>query len=364
MNIPWELFQKYASGNLDKAGGEQLEQWRLRNELNELIYAEITQDPQLCELLKNNAFTDNSKEWDNLLERIHPEIYKTVTLTPRIYWLTGIAAGILLLIGLSVGWVITRPGPLSTSADEYTYIYSPRGQRTQVVLPDNSKVWLNSETSLRYPATFNQKIREVTIEGEAFFEVAKNTGKPFFVNTTELKIRVYGTSFNVKAYSGEKTIETTLIEGKLSVIPTRDNPGGKEIFLDPQQKITYIKSAGKEHNLQNQEKDEPKKSAEVRPEIAEPTLELSSNVDVQPESSWKSGKLYFKDETFGELAVKLERWYDVKLHFEEESIKYYRFTGVFDKETINQAMEALRLSSQQSYFYHMKFRDIYIRTHK
>lgn len=222
-------------------------------------------------------------------------------------------------------------------------------------------MWLNSETSLRYPANFDRESREVTIEGEAFFEVEKNPEKPFIVKTSELQVKVYGTSFNVKAYPKEKTIETTLIEGKLSIIPY-EQKNTKEIFLKPQEKITYKKISGAVAEAPSVKPKTQTKGGQI--EKLEPKIQLVTNVDVKPESSWKAGKLYFKDETFGEMAIKLERWYDVKLHFEDEEIKEYRFTGVFDKETINQAMEALRLSSQESYHYRMKFRDIYIRKHK
>jgi ferric-dicitrate binding protein FerR (iron transport regulator) len=365
IKIPWDLFQKFASGELRESDEHELEQWRRKTDLNNLIYEEITSDQNFCESLRKGFWKDNSKEWENLLERINPQIYKTVKLSPRNYWLSAVAAGLLLLIGLSVGWLFTRSDKLIVSGeDAFTYIYSPRGQRTQVVLPDKSKVWLNSETSMRYSSSFNTVSREVEIEGEAFFEVEKNPEKPFIVNASEIKVKVYGTSFNVKAYPHDKTIETTLIEGRLSIIPNKiTNEGSGEVFLNPQQKITYTKADGSiGGDSENQIAVKERKQAD-KVVSDEPRLELISNVDIQPESSWKVGKLYFKDETFGEMAIKLERWYDVKLHFEDEEIKEYRFTGVFDKETINQAMEALRLSSQQSYRYTMKFRDIYIRKH-
>lgn len=127
INIPWDLFQKFASGELPKADQIQLEQWRLQSDLNTLIYEEITSDQNFCELLRKGSWQDNSKEWDNLLERINPAIYKTVKLTPTIYWLSGIAAGLLLLLGLSAGLWFTPRQSAPVSDKAFTYIYSPRG---------------------------------------------------------------------------------------------------------------------------------------------------------------------------------------------------------------------------------------------
>lgn len=363
INIPWELFQKLVTGDLQDAEQLQLEQWRQQADLNNLIYEEIVNDQNFCDLLQTGSWKDNSREWENILDRINPKVYKTVKLTPRNYWLSAAVAGLLLLMGLTGGLFFTGKQPSGTE-NTFTHIYSPRGQRTQVTLPDKSRVWLNSETSMQYPSTFNGKIREVTIEGEAFFEVAKNPEKPFIVNTSELKVKVYGTSFNVKAYPDEKTIETTLIDGKLSIQPNSDVEGSKELFLKPNEKVTYTKPTGTTNMSQEKVVDKTEKVATGSMKQIKPVIKLISNVNVQPESSWKSGKLYFNDETFGELAVKLERWFDVQIHFESEEVKNYRFTGVFDKETIGQAMEALRLSSQESYYFSMKFRDVYIRKQK
>jgi transmembrane sensor len=252
-------------------------------------------------------------------------------------------------------------------AEGYTTIISPRGQRTKVILPDQTNVWLNSESTLRYPATYNRKDREVHLEGEGFFEVSKDKQKPFFVQTEELRIKVYGTSFNLKAFPGEKNIEATLIEGKMSVTPF-DSSGaaGKEIFLKPKEKLIYQKNAEglritkdllsvADTNKINTRKILPaKKKTGVK-------IVLEKDVNTSKDMLWKEGKLIFNNETFGELSVRLERWYDVKIHFQDEEIKKYKFTGEFSKETADQAMEALKISSRHSYEYKMIFRDIYLR---
>jgi ferric-dicitrate binding protein FerR (iron transport regulator) len=220
---------------------------------------------------------------------------------------------------------------------------------------------------LKYSSNFNKQSREVYLEGEGYFEVSKNPHKLFFVNAGEIKAKVYGTSFNIKAFPGENTIETTLIEGELSVIPTKlRGKSDKEILLKPNEKCIYTKvdTKGKpgsetielsiaSHN------DSP--DSVIFPFKDIPNIILEKKPYLEPEKSWKDGKLVFKNETFGELEIRLERWYNVSIHFENEDIKNYLFTGSFDKETINQAMEALRLSSQESYQYRIEYRDIYLK---
>jgi ferric-dicitrate binding protein FerR (iron transport regulator) len=233
-----------------------------------------------------------------------------------------------------------------------------------VVLPDQTKVWLNSESSLRYPVSYNQKTREVQIKGEAFFEVHKNPLKPFLVYANEIKVKVYGTSFNIKAFPNEKEIETTLIEGKLSITTEGKNgKEGEEIFLKPNERCIYNRVLAVE--VKNPTKVISSKEIVKEPTTTvqkEPTIILAKNINPDVEVNWKNGKLIFREETFGELAIELERWYDMKIHFTDDKIKNYKFTGVFDKETVNQAFEALRLSSQQSFKYEITFRDIFLDT--
>lgn len=361
LNIPWDLFRKLLSDSIPDDEYQTLLIWRKKSPLNQLIYDEIIDDLDFQQLLLTENSIDQSEKWNELLSKIKPAQKKLTFKTRTLYWISGAAAIALLLAGLTTGLLMKRSKP-SQNSSEFTYIYSPRGQRTQLVLPDKSKVWLNSETSIRYSVDFNKNVREVYIEGEAYFNVAKNPEKPFLVKTSDLKIKVYGTSFNVKAYPSEKTIETTLIEGKLSIIPNNFKlEETNEIYLKPKERLTYTKVNSK-ITLGNS-KEAPQQEVQTK-EVSHqlPKVILAKNVDAKIEESWKDGTIHFKDELFSDLAVKLERWYDIKIHFNDERIKTFRFTGKFDKETINQAMEALRASSQESYSYQIVFRDVYLKS--
>jgi ferric-dicitrate binding protein FerR (iron transport regulator) len=320
-------------------------------------------DTSFRELIKKGKWENNSKQWQYILSKIEiPKNRKYTFGRNKIRIFSGAAAVVLLLLTVALGYYYSGFNNFRKErlAIGYTTIFSPRGQRTSIILPDSTRVWLNSGSTLKYSTDYNQKMREVIAEGEAFFEVKKNPDKPFYVLVNEIKVKVYGTSFNVKAFPEENNIETTLIEGRLSIIPMAfaNNPD-KEIFLKPNEKCIYVKKTGAV-NLNSGDENSLDKENNNLKTIHEVTIR--KNISTEVESQWKEGKLVFENESFGELAIKLERWYDVKVHFVDNKIRDYKFTGSFDKETINQAMEALKQSSQKSYNYEIVFRDIYLKT--
>jgi transmembrane sensor len=363
-NIPWHLFYKLLNKSITQAEEQELAYWRDSSELHKNIYDEIIADEQFKSALLHKKWDDNSMEWNNIVSRIQQPSQR-FSFSRQRFILMSAAAALLLLFSISaLVYLSVNQRNFNNQQEGFTYIYSPRGQRTQVVLPDSTKVWLNSESSLSYSTNYNRKVREVIAQGEAFFEVTHNPEKPFYVLVNEIKIKVYGTSFNIKAFPNEKTIETTLIEGSLSITSQAENgKEQKEIFLKPNEKCIITRNA---KNIGAKEINQalPMKAQDIQKlkHMKIEALVVQSNVNTQKEKLWKDGKLLFHDRSFGELAVDLERWYDVKIHFQDEKIKQYKFTGSFDKETINQAMEALKASSQESYQYNISFRDIYLQS--
>jgi transmembrane sensor len=362
-DIPWNLFTKKLRKEISEEEELELEFWRSKAELNRLIYEEVFSNERFMSLIINGKWDDNSRQWQNLLSRINQPATRKYSFSRRqLVYLSSAAAAVLVLLAVSLAFYYSGFSRLMKEqvAEGSTYIFSPRGQRTSIILPDSTKVWLNSESSLSYSTDYNHKVREVTTRGEAFFEVSKNPDKPFYVLANEVRVKVYGTSFNVKAFPDENRIETTLIEGKLSVTPIKSQgEPGREIFLKPNEKCIYVRGT-KEMRLESGK--EKSSIRELREATTIPKFIIRKNISTAVEAQWKDGKLLFEDESFAELAVKLERWYDVKIHFVDSGIRNYKFTGSFNKETVNQAMEALKLSSQKSYEYEIVFRDIYLKT--
>jgi transmembrane sensor len=202
---------------------------------------------------------------------------------------------------------------------------NPRGQKSVLLLPDGTKVWLNADSKLTYSKDFNKRNkREVHLEGEAFFNVTHNERVPFIVQTSSsIRIEVLGTSFNVKSYEGDQTVETTLVNGKVSIDKLEEN--GKllgNLILKPNQRAVYFK----ETNTLNVEE-----------------------VNAQNLSSWRHDRLVFDEAPFNDVIVQLERWYNVKIHVEDKVNLTCRLTADIQHESLENVLKLLQTSHQIEY---------------
>lgn len=218
-------------------------------------------------------------------------------------------------------------------------ITAQKGSRTRSILPDGSTVWVNAGSSISYEGDFTGKLREVKLEGEAYFDVVKNPNKPFIVHTGGIKIKVLGTSFNVKSYASDKTVETTLIRGLVQVTRESD-PRQRPIFLHPNEKLTLEKIAANDSNSLSDINPDTQKKPE--PTFAITRLDTTIAVTDQIETAWLYNRLAFRGDNFEILAQKLERWYNINIIFEDEKVKHLNFNGSFENETVEQAFEALK----------------------
>ena len=196
----------------------------------------------------------------------------------------------------------------------------PRGGEYNLVLSDGSRIYLNSISKLTYPVVFNGSTREVSLEGEAYFEVAKDKHKPFIVNINGMKIEVLGTSFNVKAYNDENEIAATLVEGKIKLNAEESDD---EWILTPDQQAVFEK------------------------ETNQVTVQ---EVDVQQFIGWKNGVFYFTDQPVEDIMITLSRWYDFDYVFEKEELKSIRFEGGLNKyENINPILDIMQSTGKLEY---------------
>ena len=176
----------------------------------------------------------------------------------------------------------------------------PKGGIYTLELPDGTEVWVNSASTLHFPARFAANLREVVLTGEAFFKVARNNNAPFIVHAGERSVHVRGTSFNISAYQEDMVWRTTLVEGRVMIVGEKS-----ETEMFPSQQFSLNKSTDEE------------------------TLET---VDAKYATSWINNNLYFSNETFEEIACKLERWYNFEMQYKDESIRLLRFTGFADRD--------------------------------
>lgn len=234
--------------------------------------------------------------------------------TIKIYSLNILKYAAILLLAFISGYFLRTITRDKNQEIQYATIEVQYGQTSHLFLFDGTEVWLNSGTKFKYPNQFNLSERDVFLEGEAFFKVAHNKNLPFKVKTGKLEVEVLGTSFNVSAYPGESLQTVMLVEGNVQL----NDVDGKQIgALSPGQ--IAIKTDGID------------------------TLQVKTT-EQYFYTSWKDGKVTFNGETLGEIAKKMERWYNVEMNFENESLKNFKFTGtILRNKPIDQTIMAMEL---------------------
>lgn len=184
----------------------------------------------------------------------------------------------------------------SVEKEMYNTIRVPRGAEYNVTLDDGTRVWLNSESYIRFPIAFLGEERRIWVEGEVFVDVVKDARRPFIVNTGKLDIKVLGTKFNVRAYGEEECILTTLVEGSVQV----DDPTGEIAVLSPSEQLMYNKESG---------------TNDVRV------------VDVELFVSWKDGLYVFESQRLEDIMTLIAKWYDVEVFYQNSGVKEILFSG-------------------------------------
>jgi ferric-dicitrate binding protein FerR (iron transport regulator) len=243
--------------------------------------------------------------------------------------------------------LVERKNPLPRAGKAYrnNEVSVSYGSKSRIVLPDGSVVNLNSGSILRYPADFNANERGVFIEGEAFFDVKRNNSIPFYVKTRDITIRVLGTRFNVKSYSDDNVIETTLVSGTIEIYANQEVSTNQSriLVLKPNQQAIFRKQTGQLAVSGTGEKMESRKIKPAR------SLLVQKKTDLSPIISWKDNRLIFRDESFSDLSRRLERWYDVEIDIKDDELARAKFSGIFVRETIEQALNALKLATPFDY---------------
>ncbi|MEM9822639.1 MAG: FecR domain-containing protein, partial [Bacteroidota bacterium] len=238
--------------------------------------------------------------------RIQPA--KVRNLRPPIWqssWMR--AAAVLLLVAVGL-WMVLQPGQ-GPQELVWTTI-STQGEMRPVNLPDGSIIWLNKNSKISFPETFEE--RSVRLEGEAFFDVAKLDGKKFFIQAGDTKTEVLGTTFNIRAYHKEPIVEVTVFSGKVSLESAQDE--AKEVILMPKDKGVYYKTGQK--------------------------LEKTENADSNA-LAWKSGQLKFEQITLREILPTIVRFYQIKVEADSPSILNCTFTGSFEKTNLEEVLESI-----------------------
>jgi ferric-dicitrate binding protein FerR (iron transport regulator) len=227
-------------------------------------------------------------------------------------WSIRIAA--VFILGIFIGWFGPR---LIESDPSMCSIVAPKGSISQMVLPDSTIVYLNSDSKIQYaPGSFN-RTREVQLDGEAWFQVTENERKPFLLRTDYYDVMVTGTEFNVKAYANEQDIVTTLEKGSIVIPSTGSFKMKSDRKLVPGQQFVY----DRENRVVN-----------------------VTNVETRYFSAWKDNKLIFINMSLEQLQILLERKYGVDIEIMDKSLLNYHYDGTFKNESILEIMELLKVT--------------------
>lgn len=302
----------------EEATGEEKELFYKRlgeNKNDEEIFYEMKN--LWLKLMMRKSSMDVDSEFDLLWNKIlNPVRQKKHILGRRIIQY---AAAIIFILGIGgiAGYIISKntQNPTVSGIQKFTAL---KGSVGIIEFADGTKVWVNSGSQISYHEDGKQRLAELT--GEAYFEIRHKEDSPFSVKANQIVVRDLGTTFNIKAYPGDKLIETSLVEGKVDIL---SKEGNSIADLKPGDCAVY-------------HVDE--KSVEIVP--------VTRNVM----SAWRDGKFVICDQRLEDIFIELSRWYDVKFKFENKEVKDYRYTGTIRKSTTaQQVLKMLKLTANFQY---------------
>ncbi|WP_139785152.1 FecR family protein [Parabacteroides sp. Marseille-P3160] len=290
-----------------------LKKWRSESEANEETYQGLKESWHLIHASSNWVIPNKEKTWNDIVNQISRTISKPVKMYTKSMLLktTSIAALIAIIITMGIAYIYQSK---RVSPAEIVQINAPRGQKSEIILPDGSKVWLNSGSTLTYHTDYNKDNRTVELQGEAFFEVSPNRLLTFDVLLeNKLKVQVHGTKFNVNAYHDDPNASVSLLEGSVSVMIDRSYDQRDAVSLEPNQKIVVNKTSY-QYQLET--------------------------CDAEIESLWRLGRLKIEQATLTQVIKKMERWYGVDIQMEgKDTGKLYWLT--IKTESLNEMLELI-----------------------
>ncbi|PWD98458.1 FecR family protein [Marinilabilia rubra] len=319
-----EILRKYIKGECTAAEFKEavkaLAGFSGQGELNDFMHKHWRD-------IQTEGFSGDKNRFSRVLDQIHHRINiegPGPSLTRRLYAGFAKVAAILILPLMIVAGLFFSEY-IGEKSIAMTTMSAPPGIQSIVDLPDGSKVWLNSESEITFPSSFQGvEKREVQLKGEGYFVVASNKTKPFIVSTeTGLGVQVTGTEYNVSAYSNDPDVSVTLVEGSVQIL---------DIKSDEQKVVSELKP-GQVARLE-------KKSG---------AFNISGVENLAPYISWKEGKLVFINEPLTSVLRQMERKYNVKYQVEDEVLLDYRITGTFLNETLDEFLKLIATSSPIEY---------------
>jgi transmembrane sensor len=357
-NIEFEhklLIFSYLSSQASKEETLVLLEWLKKSDDNQKIFSDYR---KLYDLTQNTDYKIKFSEtrqdnWKRLNDKIEKETSpQKIRKLP--FYLKIAAAGLLIFFAGALTFYGLFGSKSNQNLCNIEYeVNAPRGGKSELVLADGTKVWLNAGTRLRYRGDYGITSRVVYLTGEGFFSVVKNPRKPFVVQTSGLKIKAFGTTFNVKAYPEEKSVTTTLVEGIVKI-----EGNGVNLSLKPKEVVIVDKDASQNIIHTNSKTEitsiKPNTYRQIdkieNPTInVAPIIKVASNVNTSVYTSWKDNLWIINSEPLKNIAVILERRFNVTIDIRSSELNQYTFTGTFNNETLEQILGIIKLTAPLNY---------------
>ena len=327
-DVNWELMAKYLGDEASDSERNEVETWAGQSAEN------LSQLNSIREIMEKSKLFYQSRRFDpaSAWEKIRPELKKESVVIPmeslrKPVWhqipLLRVAAS--LLVALMLGTAGFYIGFRQKKATIFTEIVSNQLQvPEEVLLPDGTMVTLNNHSRLTYPKQFTGESREVTITGEAFFEVQPDASRPFIISAGNARIKVLGTSFNVMARPGNETVEVVVRTGKVEVTSHTANPAGRQQVKNSSNLILTPGDKGVLYNTSNQ-------------------LVKSTNDDPNI-IAWKTHELIFNQSKLKDVILDLEKVYHTEIQLSDPDLNDLVYTAHFDNQSIDFILEVIRLT--------------------
>jgi len=347
-----ELLVKYLTGEADQNEREAARKWICESADNSRHFDELK---DIYRAVKVTGLTDSYNtdlSWERVKTKYYKELAtkeKSVDRTEKRMFIRDLMKyaaffALVLTIGVVALRYIDKKMERKLSEIWYT-VESPYGSRVRLILADGSKVWLNAGSNFRYSSLFGQTNRKVFLNGEAFFSVKKDSSRQFVVTTPHLDVKVYGTEFNVKAYSNEDNVQTTLVSGSITLEGDLITKTGKQsVTLEPNQIATYYISPKKSEDIEPEVNPDSKKQSKENENLI-----ITPKINTEIYTSWKDPVWYIEREPLLSLTKKFERRFNIKFVFESQNLEDYKFTGTLKDETLEQVLNLVKYSAPIEY---------------
>ncbi|WP_394750172.1 FecR family protein [Spongiimicrobium salis] len=310
-----KALKKYLDGKATAAEKQAIYSWLKENSSNQKTFS-LLKAKYVAGTLKNVSSGTVASKYE--------AFNRKKSRKKKLTYISSVTAASLVLFVMLAGYynytnsTSSRSNTPAELADAFIHVNTENGLKKEITLPDGSVVLLNVDSELTYPKKFRDDIREITLVGEGFFDIAHNKEKPFIVNVNDMKVKVLGTSFNVKSYPNDEKVETTLVTGKVELIREKESP----VILEPSQKAVLHKS------------DE--------------NLEIEK-VETSEVTAWREGKLVFNKTSMEQVIRDLERKYNTNFTINSPDLHEYKYTGTFDNLTLDEVLKLLTISSPIEY---------------